>query len=985
MNFKTPQPFNFLRNIYLKTQQSQLQCSFLKACINDNIIPKGFRVSFNLASCINDVNLVNKIQSILSECSSRLLDEVIISKEQGLSANLDELSHCEKNILEISGRFEGLKILENVKKEAKETLQNNKKRHKKKLDFWKSEKSALSQFSRCLGSRRITGSLYVRKNVSSFISTQTRPHRAKRTRAKRKNEYKKRVRSNDGPSEDDIERLNPVVLAKNVELSETDKSVLRLSDKFAPAPRTHLDVSDMTLGTFRWAESIRWTEFWYIWKEGKQRDRRGYDDLGDDDLKEFEKTPWYKRSDRHAPYAGPETENYIAECQAQFLEPANRRRIKGNFTKEQWESVQKLKNLPMTHNSACRFADKSSKTIITDLDNDDSLVMADLNDSNYYDCVNNDPTERIKAQIKRWTATWKEKGVIDDDQAAFISNISETEPGKIKPLIKTHKPQPWPIRVLLSGSNTPVQPLSKFVQFNIKHLPSHLPHQILDTKAFLLKIEKINQLLSPLPQSTVITICDVVKLYPSVNNDMGVPAVKRMLDMFPSPYIPLTDCIIEALQICLSCNICKFTTGDGKNHLRMPNRGTAMGPCHACDYVDVFMGQLDKQTVDESPVPLLSTLLPTEIQKDNLDINWSRFRDDGITFLADPSHVETFSTHLQRLHPDIKWEVESGSKMNYLNLTVKIINGRIETDEYSKSSHNYLHPGSCHPPSTFKGLITSKGTQLRMNCSTNKDLGLRIEEYSGYFGACGWSRDKARRELTNGANYSAKDTEEESKAKRRKLLFRPRNKRPKKIAWVSTWDPRAPDKSKIIHNNMHLLYRNPKNKLIFPKGLIIAANRRRPNLSELIKPTIPRRFVQHGPFLEQGSFPCKGASIPPRCNGACDLCKHVQVTKDVTSPWDGRKWKIMANVTCQSPNIIYLIICNCSNHSDYAWYVGSTTDMQDRWRNHRSDFLLKKRKKCGFAQHSEEPHPVVQKTTPLPFISTPIWERHFGAELKQNL
>ena len=32
-------------------------------------------------------------------------------------------------------------------------------------------------------------------------------------------------------------------------------------------------------------------------------------------------------------------------------------------------------------------------------------------------------------------------------------------------------------------------------------------------------------------------------------------------------------------------------------------------------------------------------------------------------------------------------------------------------------------------------------------------------------------------------------------------------------------------------------------------------------------------------------------------------------------------------------------------------------------------FYSKKRKKCGFAQHSEEPHPVVQKTTPLPFIS----------------
>ena len=103
--------------------------------------------------------------------------------------------------------------------------------------------------------------------------------------------------------------------------------------------------------------------------------------------------------------------------------------------------------------------------------------MADLNDSNYYDCVNNDPTERIKAQIKRWTATWKEKGVIDDDQAASISNISETEPGKIKPLIKTPKPQPWLIRVLLSESNTPMQPLSKFfsIQYSTPSLPSPTP------------------------------------------------------------------------------------------------------------------------------------------------------------------------------------------------------------------------------------------------------------------------------------------------------------------------------------------------------------------------------------------------------------------------------------------------------------------------------------------------------------------------------
>ena len=113
-----------------------------------------------------------------------------------------------------------------------------------------------------------------------------------------------------------------------------------------------------------------------------------------------------------------------------------------------------------------------------------------------------------------------------------------------------------------------------------------------------------------------------------------------------------------------------------------------MGPCHACDYVDVFMGELDQITVNKSPVPLISLLLPTNLKECNKDLDWSWFRDDGIIFLKDESHVKPFSDHLEKLHPDIKWEVESGKQMNYLNLTVKLINGKIETDEYSKSSHN---------------------------------------------------------------------------------------------------------------------------------------------------------------------------------------------------------------------------------------------------------------------------------------------------------
>ena len=105
---------------------------------------------------------------------------------------------------------------------------------------------------------------------------------------------------------------------------------------------------------------------------------------------------------------------------------------------------------------------------------------------------------------------------------------------------------------------------------------------------------------------------DVVKLYPSVDNKDGVPAVERLLERFPNPDGLPSDLIIEALKICLEQNVCEFC---GK--LYRPNSGTAMGPCHSCDYVDIFMGELDEKLVD--------TMEKENIQHTDFRI----FRDDA--------------------------------------------------------------------------------------------------------------------------------------------------------------------------------------------------------------------------------------------------------------------------------------------------------------------------------------------------------------------
>eukprot|EP00745_Piridium_sociabile_P015180 TRINITY_DN22393_c0_g1_i4.p1 TRINITY_DN22393_c0_g1~~TRINITY_DN22393_c0_g1_i4.p1 ORF type:complete len:282 (-),score=17.02 TRINITY_DN22393_c0_g1_i4:268-1113(-) len=281
-----------------------------------------------------------------------------------------------------------------------------------------------------------------------------------------------------------------------------------------------------------------------------------------------------------------------------------------------------------------------------------------------------------------------------------------------------------------------------------------------------------------------------------------------------------------------------------------------MGPSHACDYVDIFMGELDQLLVKKTPVPLLTSLDPNGISEDMEDLNWSRFRDDGITILPNRADIDLFTKHIERLHPpNIKWTVSHGSTAEYLDVQLQIKDGSISTDIFSKHNHSYLPPTSCHPPSVYKGLISSVGTRLRMICSDDSTLTKRIEEYANHFALSGWSINKARKELERGAGRD-----------RHQLLNGKRKKKHKKIAWVTTYDPRVPSKCEIIKQNLHLLYSDTRNKDIFPRGIIISAEKRRQNLGEIYKPSVPNLFPVHGPLLKPGFYICSAKR--------CDTCAH---------------------------------------------------------------------------------------------------------------
>ena len=80
---------------------------------------------------------------------------------------------------------------------------------------------------------------------------------------------------------------------------------------------------------------------------------------------------------------------------------------------------------------------------------------------------------------------------------------------------------------------------------------------------------------------------------------------------------------------------------------------------------------------------------------------------------------------LNEIHPTIKFTAEWSQKsINFLDVTVSLIDGQIETDLYVKptDSHQYLHSSLCHPYHCKKSILYSQALRLNRICSNNSFL-----------------------------------------------------------------------------------------------------------------------------------------------------------------------------------------------------------------------------------------------------------------------
>ena len=94
----------------------------------------------------------------------------------------------------------------------------------------------------------------------------------------------------------------------------------------------------------------------------------------------------------------------------------------------------------------------------------------------------------------------------------------------------------------------------------------------------------------------IIVSFDKVNMFPSIDNESGLKALKNALEAREEQFPP-TLCIIEARKLCLKCDNSIFN----KRHF-LQNDSNAQGPHMSCSYGDIAIEQFDKKALEYNPV-----------------------------------------------------------------------------------------------------------------------------------------------------------------------------------------------------------------------------------------------------------------------------------------------------------------------------------------------------------------------------------------------
>ena len=262
------------------------------------------------------------------------------------------------------------------------------------------------------------------------------------------------------------------------------------------------------------------------------------------------------------------------------------------------------------------------------------------------------------------------------------------------------------------------------MDFHLRPLVETTPSYIQDTTDFLKKLMSIKDL----PEGVLLATMDVTSLYTNIPQKEGMEACIEALDCRQNKNPPIED-LAKLMKLILEYNNFSF---NGIHYRQLS--GTAMGTRMTPSFANLFMSRLETSILSQASV---------------LPLCWWRYSDD-IFILWDKSaeDLQDFFEHCNNYHPTIKFTTSvSDSGVNFLDVTVKISEGKISTDLYTKPTdkHLYLLPSSCHPRHCTRSIPKSQALRLRRICSDDATFETRSSELSEHLTKRGYKKPIIKR------------------------------------------------------------------------------------------------------------------------------------------------------------------------------------------------------------------------------------------------
>ena len=472
------------------------------------------------------------------------------------------------------------------------------------------------------------------------------------------------------------------------------------------------------------------------------------------------------------------------------------------------------------------------------------------------------------------------------------------------------------------GSNTEI--LSWFCDQALKDSVKEQESYIQDTPDLLRFCEEVNEN-GTLPEETKPVAIDLKSMYTNIPIQEGLEAFREELDKRTDKSIP-TDFYIKLLELVLKSNIFEF---DREYFIQL--LGTAMGTRVAPTYANIFMAKLEKFMLSNCPEDLKKFIHC-----------WKRYIDDVLLFFSGTyADLDRFHAHLNSVHHTMKFDNYEHNKennsCNFLDLTIKISNGKITTDLYKKETDKptALLPSSAHPSHIAKNIVYSMGFRLLRICSTPEMFENRLEELKTDF----LKPRNYRSKLIDEQFMKIKDLPGNSYKEKRDNALRKVEKTDKnsdRVIMPIDFNPHMPRASEVLQkHHKAMLFANPNLKEIYPDPPMPALrqpkNLRRILCRSKLHPITRSTRVKRNTHKQAAGW--------KRCNKPCKVCPYtMDQNNQVTGLASGYNHQITDSLSCDTTNCVYYWRCIKPNCSDYprCEYVGMTTrQFKDRLAEHR--------------------------------------------------